>query len=60
METNDKARMEELHTIFEEELEELEALETEEIRKLAHGYIGRASRQTLTQIVTEMREDYWW
>ena len=52
-------RLETLHDIYEEELEGLDGLDTEEIRKLAMGYIGKASRAMLIQIVADLRGEFW-
>ena len=53
-------RLENLHDLYEEELEGLDSLDTEEIRNLAIGYVGKASRAMLIQIVTDLRGEFWW
>jgi len=56
---NEEERLETLREMYEEELEELDGLDTEEIRKLAMGYIGKASRYMLMQIVADLRGEFW-
>jgi hypothetical protein len=56
----EQERMETLHVIYEEELEELKEMETEAIRDLAKGYVDKASRVMLMQVVTDLRQDFWW
>jgi hypothetical protein len=57
---SEQEELETLKHIYDEELEALENMETEDIRDLVQGYVGMTNRTMLIQVATQLREDFWW